>query len=118
MDLSVIIFIMLIHWLADACLQTNEQATEKWRSSTQLGWHVLTYSIVWFVVGFVLSNSIDTALKFFIITYVCHFATDYCTSIITHNYFEKKDYHNGFVMVIADQILHLIQLFLMFKYIL
>jgi hypothetical protein len=41
-----------------------------------------------------------------------HFATDYVTSRIAKVFFDSGDYHNGFVVVGFDQILHYIQLFL------
>jgi uncharacterized membrane protein len=46
------------------------------------------------------------------ITFVFHTATDYFTSRQVKRLFAKQDYHNGFVWVGADQILHYVQLIL------
>jgi hypothetical protein len=49
-------------------------------------------------------------LLFGAITFVAHFITDYATSRIGKPFWEKKDYHTGFVVVGADQVLHYLQL--------
>jgi hypothetical protein len=52
----------------------------------------------------------DMALCFAGITFFAHFATDYVTSRISKKFFDAKDYHNGFVVVGFDQVLHYVQL--------
>lgn len=37
---------------------------------------------------------------------VAHFGIDWLTSKQTHKCFERQDYHNGFVIVGADQLVH------------
>lgn len=110
-----VLLIMLIHFLADFGLQTHEQAVHKSSSNKQLVYHTLVYSLVWLVASYAMFGSITSAWFFAIITFVAHTITDYVTSRIGKPYWEKGDYHNGFVVVSFDQILHYIQLFLTFK---
>jgi len=114
MTIPEILLIMVIHWLADFCLQTDEQARNKWHSMGALTGHVAVYSIVWFIASYGIFGSWEKAAAFTVATFICHFMIDLITSVITHNHFDKKDYHNGFVTVGFDQILHHMQLFLTF----
>jgi hypothetical protein len=112
---TTILLILLIHWLADAVLQTEKQATNKWNNADYLTAHTSTYSIVWLLFTIGMGFNFYACLAFTGITFLVHTITDGITSKITHNFFEKKDYHNGFVMVLFDQILHYIQLYLTWK---
>jgi len=108
---------LLIHWLADFALQTEKQATQKSTNITQLTFHVLTYTLVWFMAIWVYQGNIENALKFSAITFVSHWLTDFTTSRVGKPYWDSGDYHNGFTIVGFDQILHYIQLYYTFKYI-
>jgi uncharacterized membrane protein YjjP (DUF1212 family) len=118
MDQRYIIYILIIHFLADFCLQTPKQAEMKSTDKIQLAYHVLTYSLIWFFASYVFFGSWFLALIFSVITYTCHYMTDYLTSRIGKPYWEAKDYHTGFVVVGADQVAHYIQLILTFQFIL
>ncbi len=111
-DLTVILFILLIHWLADFCLQTDEQAKEKCKSLTMLGYHVGTYSLCWLFGSYALLGNWTLAFFFTVVTCVCHFCTDYVTSRLSKPFWDKGDTHNGFIIVGFDQVLHYVQLFL------
>lgn len=107
---------LLVHWLADFALQTDKQATLKSTNITQLTFHVLTYSMVWFMAIWVYAGNIEGALKFSLTTFCFHWITDFITSRIGKPYWDSKDYHNGFTIVGFDQILHYLQLYYTFKY--
>ena len=107
-----IVMILLIHFLADFGLQTHEQATRKSMDNKQLAYHVGVYTAVWFVAGISMFGDIQKTVTFALITFICHFLTDYVTSRIGKPYWEKKDFHNAFVIVGFDQLLHYVQLFL------
>lgn len=104
--------ILLIHFLADFGLQTHEQAAQKSIDNKQLAYHVGVYSTVWLIASISILGRADKAITFAAITFICHFLTDYVTSRIGKSYWEKKDLHNGFVIVGFDQILHYVQLFI------
>jgi hypothetical protein len=118
MESTIFIGIILIHFLADFGLQTNDQAVNKSSSNTWLTYHVGVYSIVWLVAAycFLFPGDPLLSLAFSMITYVLHFVTDWITSRIGKPFWEKKDLHNGFTVVGFDQVLHYIQLVLTYEF--
>ena len=116
---QIIFTIVIIHLLADFGLQTHEQATNKSSSDKYLFYHVAVYSLVWLsVVSWITPLKSWNIYWFTIITFWAHFFTDFITSRISKGFFDKKDFHNGFVVVGFDQALHFIQLYFTFKYLL
>ena len=105
------LFILIIHYLADFVLQTPEQSEKKSTSLKFLTYHVLTYSAVWFAAAFILVPDPIRAAGFAGITFATHWIIDFSTSRIGKVFWDKKDYHNGFNVVGADQILHYVQLY-------
>ena len=105
-----IVIILLIHWLADFALQTHDQATKKSTSLSYLTFHVSSYSLVWALASWALYQNFESCLVFAGITFVCHWITDFATSRLSRSFWENKDFHNGFVIVGVDQILHYVQL--------
>lgn len=110
MEISIFIFIILIHFLADFGLQTHQQATLKNSDNKYLFYHVGVYSLVWLISLLSCGIDIITAIEFSFITFVIHYLTDWVTSKIVKPFWEKQDFHNVFVVVGFDQILHYIQL--------
>ena len=110
LEATTVIFLLLIHFLADFGLQTHEQAINKSTSNLWLFYHVGTYSLVWLIAMYTFSNLFIESLAFAIITFIFHFGTDYVTSRLAKKFFDDKDFHNGFVVVGFDQLLHAIQL--------
>mgnify|MGYP005991371737 CR=1 FL=1 len=115
---SIFIMMILIHFLADFGLQTHDQATNKSISNKWLFYHVGVYSLIWFLAAFMLNDDWIKVLFFALVTFSCHFITDWLTSRIGKPFWEKKNLHDGFVVVGFDQVLHMIQLWLCIKYIL
>lgn len=115
-SLNHLLLMLLNHFLADFGLQTHEQATMKSEDTPegqkQLLYHVLTYTGVMFITGWILLGFIG-GLFFGAITGVCHYFTDHFTSRLSKKYFkaEVPDWHNGFVVIGADQLSHYVQLF-------
>ncbi len=114
--LPEILVILLIHWFSDFVLQSDEQAKNKSKSNAALTQHVATYSLVWFF--FANAYTIVTQnynMEFFaLITFGCHWVTDYFTSRLNSKLYAKGDIHNFFVSIGADQYLHFAQLFITF----
>ena len=116
----VLLFILIIHWFADFVFQTTEQSMNKGIGKSlfnkHLFSHVLVYTSAWVfcLVPFVDYSGI---LLFALITFTFHYLTDWCTSRIGKIYWDRGDYHNGFVVVGFDQILHYIQLWLTLHFI-
>jgi hypothetical protein len=114
---QLFLYILIVHFLADFGLQTHQQATMKGKSNLWLFYHVGVYSVIWLICSFIFLGNFWSALWFALVTFICHFTTDWITSRIGKPFWEKKDLHNGFVVVGFDQVLHYIQLYYTFKYI-
>lgn len=116
---NLFLYIILIHFLADFALQTTDQALGKGTGKSffnkWLFYHVSVYSLIWAIGSLLIFN--DYRFVFFsIITFICHYITDWFTSRIGKPFWEKKDFHTGFVVIGMDQILHYLQLYYCFKF--
>lgn len=109
------LYILIIHFLADFGLQTHDQATNKSSSIKWLLYHTGSYSVIWLIAMYIYMQNLENALLFAGITFILHTITDYITSRMGKPFWDKKDLHNGFVIVGFDQVLHYIQLFYTFK---
>jgi len=109
-----IVFILILHFLADFALQTPDQSKYKSTSNDHLLRHVLNYSVTWFVASYILFEHWGACVFFALITFIIHYITDYFSSRIGKPFWENGDYHNGFVVVGADQTFHYLQLILTF----
>lgn len=112
---KILLIILTTHFLADFVLQTDWQAKNKSSDDSALSYHVLTYSLVWLMVSYITLGHIGLAILFFIITLLSHYVTDYYTSRLVKKFFDKKDFHNGFIVIGFDQVLHYLQLYVTFK---
>jgi len=115
---KLLLFILVIHFLADFAMQTHEQATTKYKCTEGLFWHVAVYSLVWLFSSYFIFKDIEKCVQFTVITFIFHWITDAITSNVSKSFFDKKDFHNGFVVIGFDQILHYLQLYLTFKFLL
>lgn len=140
-SISLILLIISFHWIADFVLQTEWQATNKSKNIKALIAHTTTYSTFWLPVSLIFFDfSFLNSLAFVGITFLFHTATDYLTSklntrLVTEirkeqieafqkgllecspqenflNSIGKGKWHNFFVSVGFDQVLHYAQLFL------
>ena len=130
MEIWIVVFIMFGHWLADFVCQTDEMAKNKSTDIWWLSYHVGAYATImlfWtmlFVMiqhGLILETSPPSTFILFPLwcaIYVGHWITDFVTSKITKKLWEKKKVHNFFVVIGADQWLHLVQLLIIYKVIL
>lgn len=101
MTLTIMLVLVWLHFVADFVLQSDRVAVGKSGSNKILVEHVLIYSLpfVWFGWQFVAVNA------------VAHFATDYVTSRITSRLWKEQRRHGFFVVIGADQAIHLSTLF-------
>jgi hypothetical protein len=122
--------IVLIHWIADFVFQAEEWANNKSKNNIALYKHVITYSTLW-LLPICLMLGIErphettewyvySTLIFFVLTFCCHFITDYITSRIVSKKFANEEYGSpipntgAFTVIGFDQVLHYAQLFLTF----
>jgi hypothetical protein len=83
--------------MADFIFQTRKMANNKSTSLRWLSTHILAYTL--FLIPF--------GWKFALINGAAHFATDFCTSRMTSYLWKKQDIHKFFVVIGADQALHM-----------
>lgn len=100
--------LLVVHWIADFVLQTHWQASNKSKNNIALGQHVLTYTIAFFFTVPFIFNIEDNLYKqwliFIAINGILHFVTDYFTSRVSSKLF--GDWHNFFVVIGLDQLIH------------
>lgn len=120
-----IIFILLVHWVADFIFQSDSQAKGKSKDIKLLLDHTFTYSMFWFSIVFLFGYNnrfestswyIINTISFVIITFITHTITDYFTSKLNSKLYNAGDTHNFFVSLGADQIYHYVQLFLTYGF--
>lgn len=101
------------HYLADFILQTDWQAKNKYHDLDALLRHVTVYTICLMAI---FSTFVDpgTAWLFGAVTWGCHAGTDAVTSRVSHALAVKEDWHDFFVVIGLDQLLHAVQLVLTF----
>lgn len=103
--------LLVVHFVADFMLQTHWQAQNKSKNNGALALHVATYSgCLLLTTGIIFPSSIQSPLAelwaFVILNGALHFATDYFTSRWTSKLYAKGDWHNFFVVVGLDQLIH------------
>jgi hypothetical protein len=122
--------IVCVHFVADFIFQAEEWALNKSKNNKALFSHVLTYSTFWLfgsclLLGYARPHEstewyVYSSILFFLLTFCCHFITDYITSRIVSKKFANKHLGSSipnfgaFTMIGFDQVLHYGQLFLTF----
>lgn len=114
LPISLVLWILFWHWVADFVCQSNYMAQNKSMNWKVLLDHVVTYSVVLNIgllavyrhgeygLGF---SSVVTA-HFFCLNAIGHFVTDAITSRITSRLWEAKQVHWFFVVIGIDQFIH------------
>lgn len=122
MELSYVMLIIIIHWVADFVMQDEEWALNKSKSDRALLKHTTTYSIIWFFALIPFPELDWTGMVLFtLITFTAHTLTDYFTSVWVSKKFEKGELGSSvpnlgaFTYIGADQVLHYVQLLVTFK---
>lgn len=124
-NIFVVLYILLLHFMADFIFQTDKMAQGKSKNWWDLLSHTLTYScIVWLGIGLmflaqmICNNKPEVSwvpMLFGIITFMFHTAQDYITSRINSRLWKEGRIHWFFVSIGFDQLLHFIQLLLTYQ---
>lgn len=102
MSIGIILAIVWIHFVADFLLQNDKMAHSKSSSNKWLAIHVGIYSSCFIVFG---------SVAYVLVNFVLHFMTDYVSSRLTTKLYRANKNHWFFVVIGADQALHLTALF-------
>lgn len=104
--LGSFLILLVAHWVGDFVLQTHWQATNKSKNNLALLQHVASYTLLLGAVAFAILPGLWLPLGFTLGNGVLHFCTDYITSRQTAKLYAKQDWHNFFVVVGFDQLIH------------
>jgi hypothetical protein len=110
------IIIQFIHFIADFLFQTREMATNKSSSIKWLSLHVLVYSFITTIFWIGFTADLQTLVSIFIVTFMTHWPTDYCTSKLTTYFYGKNNLFAFFSVIGFDQFIHTTTLILTYNY--
>lgn len=116
--MKIFLLIVVVHWIADFVFQAEKWSLGKSKSWAPLLKHTATYSSLWLIPVWLMTEDLIVSLAFVAITFVAHTATDYFTSRIVSNKFESGHYGSpipnfgAFSIIGFDQVLHYVQLML------
>jgi hypothetical protein len=102
--------LLALHWLADFVLQTHWQATNKSTRNDALLGHVVVYSGALAVGSVGIFGLHPNLAAFLVLNSLLHFVTDYFTSRASSRLYAKQDWHNFFVVIGFDQLIHQVTL--------
>nr|CAB4128794.1 Bacteriophage phiKZ, Orf197 [uncultured Caudovirales phage] len=92
------IFLLIwLHFICDFILQTDRMAQHKSKSNRWLAVHIAAYSAPMLLLGW----------RFAAVNAVLHFATDWVSSRATSRLYAAGERHWFFVVIGADQAVHL-----------
>jgi hypothetical protein len=110
MHLWQFVMLLAVHWFADFVLQTHWQAQNKSKNFLALFSHVVFYTLILMIASLVIFGATWPVYFFVLTNGALHLATDAVTSRITSRFYAKQDWHNFFVMVGFDQLIHQVTL--------
>jgi len=96
--------LLAVHWVADFALQTHWQASNKSKRLDALAKHVTSYTATLAVTSVFLFGI--GGIPFAAVNGLLHFGTDYFTSRWSSRLYAKQDWHNFFVVIGFDQLIH------------
>jgi len=97
MEIMTLILLVWVHFFADFICQTDKMAINKSSSNKWLSIHVGIYAL--FLIPF--------GIEFALVNFALHFITDYISSRATTALWKAEKRHWFFVVIGADQALHL-----------
>lgn len=115
MSLTVAIVLVWAHFVADFVLQSDKVAIAKSSDNAVLARHVAIYMLLSLAVVPFFNNALMW-LAFYFVNWAGHFATDYVSSRVCTKLYKAGERHWFFVVIGADQAIHLTTLFATFAW--
>lgn len=115
-----VLVILIAHFVADFIFQSHYLAINKSSSVWALIQHIIIYALSfyiifglsWYPLYYILNINITAqtwlqlTIGITVVNSLLHYFTDFFTSKLTRYFWNKKDYHNFFVIIGFDQLLH------------
>lgn len=106
-----LLWLLMVHFIADFVLQSDWMAQNKSKSNQALGLHVTVYTATLLFGSipllFILNHGGGSIIGVWVLLNgAAHFATDYITSRVNSRLWTAKEVHWFFVGVGADQLIH------------
>ena len=127
-ELKHIVLILIAHFVADFCLQPRKIAETKSEKISALCIHGIYYLIgttvslfLFMITGILRAKEIPidpllSIIKFLIINAVFHIIIDFVTSKISAYFYKKQMIRQFFIVIGADQVIHIIILIYSFSW--
>lgn len=117
-ELVVLVYLLIWHFLADFIVQTDWQAQNKSKQLGALARHVFTYTLCLWVASLIVVVALDRVglsynpywVHFFWVNGVLHWLTDYATSRWARRLYEQGRRRAFFIVVGFDQLIHQVTL--------
>lgn len=112
-EISVLLFLFLIHWIGDYLLQTRAQGNGKSSNNKLLLEHTITYSafiglgVFTMALVFNMPVTIESIVQYAVINFVLHTATDWVTSRMTKSLWTRRQEWATFAVMGFDQLIHM-----------
>lgn len=100
------VLLLAVHWVADFVLQTHWQASNKSKRLDALAKHVGVYTLTLAVGSAIVFGQSSGWVYFVLANGILHFTTDFFTSKWSSKLYAKQDWHNFFVVIGFDQLIH------------
>lgn len=111
MIIYLILWMLLLHWVADFIFQDEKWALNKSKSLSALLQHVFTYSVI-ITLGMFPFLSLFNTVVFWASAFLFHFIVDFFTSKLVGYKFSKKEFGSpipnlgAFTIIGLDQFIH------------
>lgn len=114
----ILTYLIVSHFLGDFILQTDQMAKNKSKHNNWLTAHTLYYTLPLFpLAGYIMVVDMSMmGFAFIFVNALFHFGTDYVSSRMSSKAWADGDVHHFFVIVGADQAIHMITLYSTFYF--
>ena len=113
-----LIYLMFCHYIADFCLQTENQAKNKSSNILKLLEHTYLYSLFMLLTSLLFFTQLE-AMIFGLSCFILHTITDFVSSRLSEIQYQKQKMNGiiGFWSIIGmDQFLHFVQIYLTYEF--
>lgn len=109
-ELVLFVALLAVHYVGDFICQTHWQASNKSKRFDALARHVASYTFILFIGVITIFGCTIFVLAFVTVNAIAHFVTDFFTSRWSSRLYAKQDWHNFFVVIGLDQLIHQVTL--------